>query len=115
MGSEDMGKVRDPLVNVIRWVKTRPPGTKIGLAVGGAVLLLLTLWRTIKDHDTLFVLAEIAHFIGIGVLGYKLQQKESVAGRLEQHRSQRSSFFRCSSLFRLARVPSQASRSNPSS
>ena len=45
------------------------------------MLLLLVLWRTIKDHDTLFVLAEMAHFIGIGVLGYKLHKKKSVAGK----------------------------------
>ena len=28
--------------------------------------------RTIEDHDTLFVLAEIAHFVGIGLLGFGL-------------------------------------------
>jgi hypothetical protein len=42
--------------------------------------LLFTLWRTIQDHDTLFVLAEIAHFLGIGLLGYKVFSKKSVAG-----------------------------------
>lgn len=40
----------------------------------------MILWRTIEDHDTLFVLAEISHFAGIGILGYKLQRKRSVAG-----------------------------------
>mgnify|MGYP001806952481 CR=1 FL=1 len=81
MGSDDtLGKAKDPVVAVVQWVKSRPAGTKLGLGVGGAVMLLLILWRTIKDHDTLFVLAEIAHFVGIGVLGYKLQQKRSVAG-----------------------------------
>jgi ER lumen protein retaining receptor len=42
--------------------------------------LLFILWRTIQDHDTLFVLAEAAHFIGIGILGYKVTNKKSVAG-----------------------------------
>jgi hypothetical protein len=42
--------------------------------------LLMLLWRTIEDHDTLFVLAEISHFVGIGLLAYKLQRKKSVAG-----------------------------------
>lgn len=42
--------------------------------------LLLILWRTIQDHDTLFVLAEIAHFVGVGLLGYKVMSKKSVAG-----------------------------------
>lgn len=81
MGSDDtLGKVKDPLVAAIQWLKTRPAKTKTALGGLGALLLLLTLWRTIKDHDTLFVLAEMAHFIGIGVLGYKLQKKKSVAG-----------------------------------
>lgn len=40
----------------------------------------MILWRTIEDHDTLFVLAEISHFLGIGVLAYKLYTKRSVAG-----------------------------------
>jgi hypothetical protein len=44
--------------------------------------LLLILWRTIQDHDTLFVMAECVHFIGIGVLGYKLRSKKSLAGNL---------------------------------
>jgi ER lumen protein retaining receptor len=42
--------------------------------------LLLILWRTVEDHDTLFILAESVHFLGIFVLGYKLQRKNSVAG-----------------------------------
>ena len=42
--------------------------------------LLLTLWLTIEDHDTLFVLAELAHFLGIVILVYKLHRKKSVAG-----------------------------------
>ena len=45
---------------------------------------LMVLWRTIEDHDTLFVLAEISHFIGIGVLAYKLHRKKSVAGARRQ-------------------------------
>ncbi|GIL62715.1 hypothetical protein Vafri_16886 [Volvox africanus] len=81
MGSDDtLGKVKDPLVAAVQWLKTRPAKTKAALGGIGALLLLLILWRTIKDHDTLFVLAEMAHFVGIGVLGYKLQKKKSVAG-----------------------------------
>ena len=33
-----------------------------------------------QDHDTLFILAEVAHFLGIGILVFKLQRKKSVAG-----------------------------------
>jgi len=42
--------------------------------------LLLLLWATIEDHDVLFVLAELAHFLGIGVLAYKIHRRKSVAG-----------------------------------
>ena len=42
--------------------------------------LLMILWRTIEDHDTLFILAELSHFVGIGLLAFKLQRKKSVAG-----------------------------------
>ena len=41
---------------------------------------LLVLWRTIEDHDTLFVLAEVAHFVGIGLLAFKMYSKRSAAG-----------------------------------
>ena len=46
--------------------------------------MLLILWRTIEDHDTLFVLAEAAHFVGIGLLGWKIWTKKSVAGAQQQ-------------------------------
>ncbi|KAF6261315.1 hypothetical protein COO60DRAFT_1636898 [Scenedesmus sp. NREL 46B-D3] len=42
--------------------------------------VLLILWRTIEDHDTLFVLAEVAHFVGIGLLAFKMYSKRSAAG-----------------------------------
>lgn len=123
MGSDDaLGKVRDPVVAVIRWAKSRPPQQKAGMLAGGAILvrasavcvhghpvcqctaapnrqaekrcmlaanracmhllpqLLLILWRTIRDHNTLFIFAEVAHFLGIGILAYKLQQRKSVSG-----------------------------------
>ena len=42
--------------------------------------LLLTLWFVIEDHDTLFVLSESVHFLGIGVLAYKLVRKRNSGG-----------------------------------
>jgi ER lumen protein retaining receptor len=42
------------------------------------VLLLLKL--IVRDHDNLFVLAEVAHFSGIGFLLYKLSHVESCEG-----------------------------------
>lgn len=81
MQSEDkLGKVKDPLLAVIRWVKSRNLREQIFLGCVLAAILLMILWRTIEDHDTLFVLAEAAHFVGIGLLVYKLYTKKSVAG-----------------------------------
>jgi hypothetical protein len=51
--------------------------------------VLLVLWRTIEDHDTLFVLAEAAHFVGIGLLGWKIYSKKSVAGGWGQGTTER--------------------------
>ncbi|GFH12372.1 uncharacterized protein HaLaN_08042 [Haematococcus lacustris] len=81
MGSDDtLGKVRDPIVAVVRWIKTRSVREKTIMGCLLGILVLLVMWRTIEDHDTLFILAEISHFVGIGVLVYKLQRKKSVAG-----------------------------------
>lgn len=63
--------------------------------------LLLILWRTIQDHDTLFVLAEVAHFVGVGLLGYKVTSKKSVAG-------ERLAALPCGCLRPAARPPAAA-------
>lgn len=54
---------------------------------------LIILWLTIEDHDTLFVLAEAAHFLGIGLLGYKISAKRSVAGLSLQSQLLTASFL----------------------
>ena len=41
---------------------------------------LLLLYLVVEDHDNLFVLAELAHFSGIGFLLYKLSQEETCSG-----------------------------------
>ncbi|KIZ06238.1 ER lumen protein retaining receptor [Monoraphidium neglectum] len=63
-----------------RWIKQRSPKEKTALGCVAGLVLLIILWRTIEDHDTLFVLAEAAHFVGIGLLGWKIYSKKSVAG-----------------------------------
>ncbi|GAB4822734.1 hypothetical protein N2152v2_009780 [Parachlorella kessleri] len=45
----------------------------------GAKALLL-LWFVVEDHDTLFILSESVHFLGIGVLAYKLLTKKNCSG-----------------------------------
>ena len=42
--------------------------------------LLLLLWFVVEDHDTLFVLSEAVHFVGIGLLAYKLLKKRNCGG-----------------------------------
>ena len=44
--------------------------------------LLFLLWLVIEDHDNLFVMAEVVHFLGIGVLLYKLTTKRNAGGEL---------------------------------
>lgn len=41
---------------------------------------LLLLWFIVEDHDTLFILSESVHFLGIGVLAYKLLTKKNCSG-----------------------------------
>jgi ER lumen protein retaining receptor len=45
------------------------------------VQALLLLWFVVEDHDTLFVLSESVHFMGIGVLAFKLIKKRAAGGR----------------------------------
>ena len=41
---------------------------------------LLALWFVVEDHDTLFVMSESVHFLGIGLLSYKLIRKKNCGG-----------------------------------
>ena len=41
---------------------------------------LLLLWFVVEDHDTLFILSESVHFLGIGVLAWKLIKKKAAGG-----------------------------------
>eukprot|EP00983_Pelagomonas_calceolata_P026517 832331-Pelagomonas_calceolata.AAC.1 len=74
------GKVKDPVLVLARWLRNRNARERTMLGMLGGVLLLLLLWRTIEDHDTLFVLAELSHFAGIAVLAFKIHSRKSVAG-----------------------------------
>ena len=70
----------DPLLTVIRWFKARSD-TERTVVVGIAALMALVLFYfIIEDHDTLFVMSEVIHFIGIAVLGYKLLKQKNSAG-----------------------------------
>lgn len=49
--------------------------------------LLVLLWLVIEDHDNLFIMAESVHFLGIGLLIYKLMTKKNAGGALPAHLS----------------------------
>ena len=44
------------------------------------------MWLVIEDHDNLFVMAEVVHFLGIGLLAYKLTKKKNAGGALQHAR-----------------------------
>jgi hypothetical protein len=96
----------DPVRQVVRWLKARSGPEKVGLSVLGGILVsrglcrlqrgsrcfqlitsshaqvLVLLYFIIEDHDYLFILSEACHLIGLGILLFKLQQKQSAAGAL---------------------------------
>lgn len=52
MGSDDsLGKVKDPLVAFIQWIKSRSPRDKLIMSILSGVLLLFILWKTIRVGD----------------------------------------------------------------
>ena len=48
--------------------------------VAWCVCVLGLMWAVVEDHDNLFIMAEIIHFIGIGLLAYKLTSKKNAGG-----------------------------------
>lgn len=52
----------------------------MGLMVGASILGLLILYVGVENHDTFFVLAELSHFVGLGVLIYSLVTKRNCGG-----------------------------------
>eukprot|EP01024_Parvocaulis_polyphysoides_P052895 TRINITY_DN524_c1_g1_i4.p1 TRINITY_DN524_c1_g1~~TRINITY_DN524_c1_g1_i4.p1 ORF type:complete len:291 (-),score=5.20 TRINITY_DN524_c1_g1_i4:80-892(-) len=77
---DKLKRVKDPIQSLVKWVESRSPQEKIGIGVVLGLITLLILWLTLVDHDVIFLLAEGTHFIGIGVLVYKLTQKKTCAG-----------------------------------
>lgn len=43
--------------------------------------MLVFFYVAVEDHDTLFILAESIHFLGIGILAYKLLRRRNVGGK----------------------------------
>lgn len=77
---DKLAKVKDPLLAIVRWLKHRNPREKLLLSAGAAILSLFLMWLVIEDHDNLFVMAELVHFVGIGLLAWKLFKKKNAGG-----------------------------------
>jgi|TARA_B110000977_G_scaffold93798_1_gene124072 ER lumen protein retaining receptor len=80
MGSFEEASRRARLHRARVWIKNRSPHQKTALVVGLCVCLLLVLKLIVEDHDALFLMAEAVHFLGIGVLGYKLGVTKNCSG-----------------------------------
>ncbi|KAK1607854.1 hypothetical protein QYE76_031527 [Lolium multiflorum] len=75
-----MRPARRPLGVVVAWVRRQPPKVKAFLAVVAGMAALVFIRFIVHDHDNLFVAAEAAHALGIGVLIYKLTKERTCAG-----------------------------------
>jgi len=80
MGSFEDAKRKAGIHKAQQWLRARSKTEKVGLATLSAVLALVLLYVAIEDHDTLFVMAEAVHFVGIGFLAYKLVREQNCAG-----------------------------------
>jgi|AntAceMinimDraft_11_1070367.scaffolds.fasta_scaffold112865_1 hypothetical protein len=72
MGSYEDAKRRAGVIKAQRWLGARSQVQKTAMAALACALALLLLYVVIEDHDSLFVMAETVHFVGIGLLAYKL-------------------------------------------
>jgi len=75
-----MRGTKRPLSVVTSWVRRQPPKVKAFLAVVTGMAALVVIRFIVHDHDNLFVAAEAAHALGIGVLIYKLTKEKTCAG-----------------------------------
>ncbi|GJM99365.1 hypothetical protein PR202_ga16458 [Eleusine coracana subsp. coracana] len=75
-----MRGTKRPLGAVMAWVRRQPPKVKAFLAVVTGMAALVFIRFIVHDHDNLFVAAEAAHALGIGVLIYKLTKEKTCAG-----------------------------------
>lgn len=71
---------KTPIHAAATWVRRQPSKIKIFLAVITAIAALVFLRMVVEDHDSLFVVAEAVHAIGISVLIYKLTKERTCAG-----------------------------------
>ncbi|GMY33850.1 putative ER lumen protein-retaining receptor C28H8.4 [Fagus crenata] len=76
-----MGRRRSSPANVLsEWVKKQSMKVKIFLGTTIAILTLVALKFTVKDHNHFFIASETVHSAGILVLVYKLTTKKTCSG-----------------------------------
>ena len=80
MGSFKDAKQRAGVRKAQKWLRERSHLEKSVLLVSGCVALLVLLKIVIDDHDSLFLMGEMVHFVGIGFLGYKLVLEKNCTG-----------------------------------
>ena len=80
MGSFEEAKRRVGMIKAQRWFHERSQTEKTVLIVFGCVFMLFFLKLVVEDHDSLFLMAESVHFVGIGFLGYKLVREKNCTG-----------------------------------
>ncbi|KAL4192578.1 hypothetical protein AMTRI_Chr06g194950 [Amborella trichopoda] len=71
---------RNPVNVLFGWVRRQSVKVKSFLGVTAALFSLFFLWLLVRDHDHLFVAAEMVHAIGIVVLIYKLTRQKTCSG-----------------------------------
>ena len=62
------------------WLRALTTVEQVLLITAFVGFAICALYITIEDHDVLFILAEAVHFIGIGVLAFKLIKERSCGG-----------------------------------
>ncbi|XP_026460787.1 uncharacterized protein LOC113361921 [Papaver somniferum] len=76
-----MGRRRNSPVNeLFGWIRKQSMKVKIFLGVVTAILSLVGLKYSVKDHNHFFVASEAVHAAGIFVLVYKLITKKTCSG-----------------------------------
>lgn len=70
----------DPVTTIFGWIEKQPRKTKIGLGISVALACLIAFQILRSFHYHTYLLAEVAHAAGIGVLIYKLHSKKSCSG-----------------------------------
>ena len=80
MGSYEDAKRKAHVMKFKKYIKSLSKPQKVGLILTLCSFVLLLLYLVIDNHDTLFIMAEFVHFIGIAILAYKLLREKSCLG-----------------------------------